>query len=71
MLLDYHESLLFSPELDILSRLLLPLAGPEEFEADEMEKLPDDLQYMPPDKEREVDADIRIMLLETIMMVNI
>lgn len=62
--------LLMSPEVDILSRLLLPLAGPEEFDDDEMEKLPDDLQYLPPDKERESDPDIRIMLIETIMMVS-
>ena len=48
---------------------MLPLAGPEEFDADEMDKLPDDLQYLPPDKTREEDADIRSMLLETIMMV--
>ncbi|CAF0778426.1 unnamed protein product [Brachionus calyciflorus] len=65
---DYHEKLLLSPDIDLLSRLLLPLAGPEEFELDEMEKLPDDLQFLPPNKERDVDPDVRIMLLETIMM---
>ena len=59
-----------SPDIDLLSRLLLPLAGPEEFDDDEMEKLPDDLQYLTPDKEREADPDIRIMLMETIMMVS-
>jgi hypothetical protein len=47
----------------------LPLAGPEEFDSDEMDKLPEDLQYLPPDKEREEDPDIRTMLLETILMV--
>jgi hypothetical protein len=62
--------LLFEPEIDLLSRLLLPLAGPEEFDADEMDKLPEDLQYLSPDKEREEDADIRIMLIETLMMVG-
>jgi hypothetical protein len=34
-----------------------------------MDKLPVDLQYLPPDKKREEDADIRIMLMETIYMV--
>jgi len=34
-----------------------------------MDKLPDDLQYLPPDKEREEDPDIRIMLLETLILV--
>ena len=62
---------MFSPEIDILSRLLLPLAGPEELEADEMDKLPDDLQYLPPDKQREEDADIRTMIIEALMMVDI
>lgn len=66
-----HESMLKRPEIDILSRLLLPLAGPEEFDSDEMDKLPEDLQYLPPDKEREPDPDVRIMLIETIMMVEI
>ena len=54
-----------------MSRLLLPLAGPEELDADEMDKLPEDLQYLPPTKEREYDPDIRCMLLETIMIVSI
>ncbi len=66
---DNHERLLLSPEIDMLSRLLLPLAGPEEFDSDDMDKLPDDLQYLPPDKEREEDPDIRIMLLETLILV--
>ena len=67
---DYHEKLLFNPEIDLLSRLLLPLAGPEEFDMEDMDKLPVDLQYLPPDKKREEDADIRIMLMETIYMVR-
>lgn len=61
---------MLSPDIDLLSRLLLPLAGPEELDDDEMEKLPDDLQYLTPDKKREADPDIRIMLMETLMMVS-
>ena len=61
---------MLDPEIDLLSRLLLPLAGPEEFDADEMDKLPEDLQYLPPDKKREEDADIRVMLMETIYIVR-
>ena len=60
--------MLIESDIDILSRLLLPLAGPEEFDDDVMDKLPDDLQYLPPEKERESDPDIRIMLVETIML---
>jgi hypothetical protein len=69
-ILDVHERLLLSPEIDLLSRFLLPLAGPEEFDDEDNGKLPIDLQYLPPTKEREEDPDIRIMLLETLMMVR-
>lgn len=63
--IDYHEWLL-SDKVDILPWLLLPLAGPEEFDEDDMERLPVDLQYLEPDKEREPDPDIRKMLVECI-----
>jgi hypothetical protein len=66
---DYHEMLLFSSDIDLLSRLLLPLAGPEEFDDEDMDKLPIDLQYLPPEKQREDDPDIRIMLIEALSMV--
>ncbi|XP_076626146.1 protein HGH1 homolog [Colletes latitarsis] len=60
-----HEWLL-STEVDILSYLLLPLAGPEEFNDEENDKLPVSLQYLPETKKREPDLDIRIMLLEAL-----
>ncbi|XP_053374714.1 protein HGH1 homolog isoform X2 [Mercenaria mercenaria] len=63
---EYHEWLL-GDQVDILPRLLLPLAGPEEFDDDDMERLPDDLQYLPSDKQREPDAYIRKMLTEAIL----
>ncbi|XP_069135507.1 protein HGH1 homolog [Argopecten irradians] len=62
---DCHEWLL-SDSVDLLPRLLLPLAGPEEFDDEDNDKLPDDLQYLPPDKTREPDPEIRRMLMETI-----
>ncbi|GCC18572.1 hypothetical protein chiPu_0017982 [Chiloscyllium punctatum] len=61
-----HHQWLLSNEVDILPYLLLPLAGPEELSEDEMEGLPVDLQYLPEDKRREKDPDIRKMLLEAI-----
>ncbi|EDQ89296.1 uncharacterized protein MONBRDRAFT_32489 [Monosiga brevicollis MX1] len=61
-----HEWLL-SPEVDLLPYLLLPLAGPEEFDDEDMDGMPDDLQYLPPDKKRDMDADIRMMLLEALL----
>lgn len=60
-----HEWLL-SSKVDVLSFILLPLAGPEEFTEEENEKLPVECQYLPPDTERELDPDIRLMLLESL-----
>ncbi|XP_035284070.1 protein HGH1 homolog [Anguilla anguilla] len=68
---DYsnHEWLL-SDAVDILPFLLLPLAGPEELTEEENEGLPVDLQYLPEDKEREEDPDIRKMLVETLFLLT-
>lgn len=70
-----HCSMPFSPashqwllgdEVELLPALLLPLAGPEQFEEEVMEKLPLDLQYLSEEKERESDPDVRKMLLEAL-----
>ena len=53
----------------MLPSLLLPLAGPEQFEEEEIERMPEDLQYLADDKTREPDPDIRKMLLEALMKV--
>ena len=55
--------------MELLPSLLLPLAGPEQFDDEEMERLPEDLQFLPDDKAREVDPDIRKMLIEAMMKV--
>ncbi|KAM5280689.1 protein HGH1 homolog [Ctenodactylus gundi] len=65
-----HHEWLLGPQVDILPYLLLPLAGPEDFPEEEMERLPVDLQYLPPDKQREPDAVIRKMLIEAIMLLT-
>jgi len=53
----------------LLPRLLLPLAGPEQFDEEDNEKLPLDLQYLPDDKEREPDSDLRLALLQALTQV--
>ena len=60
---------LLSDEVDILPRLLLPLAGNEEFDEEDNNKLPLDLQYLGDDKERECDPGIRKMLIEAVFQV--
>ncbi|XP_029907639.1 protein HGH1 homolog [Myripristis murdjan] len=68
---DYvHHEWLLSDAVDILPFLLLPLAGPEELTDEENEGLPVDLQYLPEDKKREEDPDIRKMLLETLLLLT-
>ncbi|XP_044727698.1 protein HGH1 homolog [Chrysoperla carnea] len=62
---EFHKWLL-SEDVDILPRLLLPLAGNEQFDDEDMDKLPLELQYLPDDKMREDDPDIRKMLIEAI-----
>lgn len=62
---EYHDWLL-GEDVDVLSTLALPLAGPEEFDDDINDKLPLDLQYLGDDKVREEVPEIRLMLLEAI-----
>ena len=57
--------------VDILPHLLLPLAGPEEFPEDDMEKLSPDLQYLDDSKTREPDAGVRKMLLDALLQVGL
>ncbi|KAK5933481.1 hypothetical protein CgunFtcFv8_013959 [Champsocephalus gunnari] len=65
-----HHEWLLSDDVDILPFLMLPLAGPEELTEKENEGLPVDLQYLPEDKKREEDPDIRKMLLETLLLLT-
>ena len=67
---DCHEKLLLNEEDNILPYLLLPLAGPEEFTADENDELPLDLQYLPPDKEREKGKEVCKLLMESLLHVS-
>lgn len=49
---------------------MLPLAGSEEFDEEDNEKLPLDLQYLSDDKKREGDAVIRKILVEALFQVS-
>lgn len=62
---QYHEFLL-SNELDLLTYLLPLIMGNEEYVDDEMDKLPIALQYLPKEKQRDPDIDIRKMVIETL-----
>jgi hypothetical protein len=66
---DTSTHVMLLTELDILPRLLLPLAGPtpEDIDESDIEHLPIDLQYLDEDKVVEEDADIRKLLLEALV----
>ncbi|KAF8993804.1 hypothetical protein BDQ17DRAFT_1367936 [Cyathus striatus] len=57
-----------APGIDALPYLLLPLAGPEEFDFEDQEKLPEAVQLLPPDKKREQDPAIRLTFVETLLL---
>ena len=54
----------------LLPYILLPLAGNEEFDAEDSENMLDELQLLPPDKEREPDDDIVATHLETLLLLT-
>lgn len=66
---EAHQLLLSSGKrVNFLPYILLPLCGPEEFDLDDMEKLPEEVQFLPPDKKRDADPSTRLMLVETLIL---
>jgi len=57
-----------APGVDALPYILLPLAGPEEFDLDAQEQLPEALQFLPQTKQREPDAVLRLTHVETLLL---
>lgn len=57
-----------APGIDALQHILLPLAGPEEFDLDAQEQLPEALQFLPQTKQREPDAVLRLTHIETLLL---
>ncbi|KZT53005.1 DUF383-domain-containing protein [Calocera cornea HHB12733] len=57
-----------APGINLLPFLLLPLAGPEEFDLDDQELLHPTLQFLPPTKTREVDTVLRLTIIETLLL---
>ncbi|KZV68777.1 DUF383-domain-containing protein [Peniophora sp. CONT] len=57
-----------APGMNCLPYILLPLAGPEEFDLEDQEALPEALQFLPPTKKREADSALRMLLVETLLL---
>ncbi|KAL1412416.1 Protein hgh1 [Vanrija albida] len=56
--------------VDVLPWVLGPLMGPEEYDADDMELLPETLQFLPPEKTRERDPVLRMMCVEILLLLS-
>ena len=54
--------------VDVLPWVMAPLMGPEEYEIEDMEKLPPTLQFLPPEKKREQDPVLRMMCVEILLL---
>ena len=57
-------------EVDIIPKILYPLAGPEELEIDEKRGMDPDLWLEGPDKVREPDQVTRLLLVEAILLLS-
>ncbi|KAJ2726070.1 Protein hgh1 [Coemansia sp. Benny D115] len=63
---DKHKDILDPKETNMLPYILLPLCGPEEYDMEEMEAMPDEIQLLGEEKKREADPKLRACLLEAI-----
>jgi hypothetical protein len=65
-----HGWLLTNPDLNLLPYIMLPLMGPEEYDEDDLDGMPDELQLLGDDKTREPDAQIRLILIDTLLLLS-
>lgn len=65
-----HAAFLAEDEMNMLPYLLLPLAGNETYDEDEMLDMLPDLQFLPPDKQREPDHKILQTHVETLTLLT-
>ncbi|XP_054711679.1 protein HGH1 homolog [Uloborus diversus] len=64
--ISHHEKLL--NDFEILPTILLPLMGPEEYEEEEMDKLPQECQYLEDSKERDKSPFVRRILVQVLIL---
>lgn len=67
---DSHEHLVTDDKINLLPYILLPIAGPEEIDEDDMFNLPDELQLLPPDKQRDPVESILCTHLESLLLLS-
>ncbi|KAF2086683.1 DUF383-domain-containing protein [Saccharata proteae CBS 121410] len=67
---ESHAKLIDSDGVNLLPYLLLPLMGSEDYSDEDTEGMLEEVQLLPPDKERERDAEIAKTHLETLMLLT-
>lgn len=67
---DSHIQLMAFDGVNLLPYILLPIMGSEEYSDEDTEGMLDDLQLLPPDKEREKDIEILKTHLDTILLLT-
>ena len=67
---EFHPLYLSENALNILPYILPPLTGNEEYDEEEMMEMLPDLQLLPPDKQRDPDAGILLVHLETLTLLT-
>jgi len=65
-----HDEILDAEGINMLPFILLPLCGNEEYDMDEFEKFPEEIQLLGDDKTREADPLLRLMLCESILLLT-
>ena len=65
-----HPAFLSQSSINILPYLLLPITGNEEYSDEDTENMLEDLQLLPPDKQREADPRIIETHIETLMLLS-
>jgi len=66
---EQHE-LILSAKLNVLPYLLLPLCGPDEFDEVDMNGMPEEIQFLPPTKNRETDPAVLRIFLEALLLLT-
>ncbi|BFZ64557.1 Protein hgh1 [Saitoella coloradoensis] len=56
--------------VDILPFILLPLMGPEEYDDEDMDGMPDECQLLGDDKKRESDEGVMVALLDALLLLT-
>ncbi|KAJ8655716.1 hypothetical protein O0I10_008601 [Lichtheimia ornata] len=65
-----HERILDAEQLNTLPFILLPLCGNEEYDMEEFEQFPEEIQLLDDDKKRESDSVLRLLLCESLLLLT-